>query len=351
MFLFRDIPDYEEDYISSVMSAMFDCNMDKVPLDVLMHIDFNKESTTKSFRECLDDPTENSKFTKYKIPLKDNQRTKYKYKHSHYALPVDCDLPLEHGCSFFNQSDDSETCFRKMRTFERLDLNEIDNQIKHLEATNDTDNTDYKYLKRFGCLSQVAKKYDKCIQGLKDRCLRTSIRVMKTIRSNLQIVLGSLLKKVKDLDIIYNIRDPRAIAHSRVKVKLPAHVARIGGATFKEDLAIQEGKFLCARIQRDVDTIFNNQNNLSEIFYINKYEDLAFDPMFSVHNLYHHLNLPLHTDVLKWLNTSMKRNNGDFLTHRKDPKKTSMAWTTEMSFYVSEGIYPFCKAVLDIFNY
>ena len=191
------------------------------------------------------------------------------------------------------------------------------------------------------CLQELRKAAISCQHLINQGCNSKTIRVIKSVRARMDIV-ETLLQKHPDIKLIHYLRDPRAIAVSRKKLKLLSTIT-------KDDIET-EARLLCENIVTDI-TIKKKleklyPNNVLTIYY----EKLAKDPVGNAKKIYEFLGEDLPDKVVKWLNgsTNAEKDGGMFQLFRKNSTETAMNWEKNLSYGSVKRITQHCRTALDL---
>ncbi|XP_069141632.1 carbohydrate sulfotransferase 3-like [Argopecten irradians] len=181
-----------------------------------------------------------------------------------------------------------------------------------------------------------------CLSYMKSYCEQKELRTIKTIRLNLETV-EILLERLPRLRVIHLIRDPRAIIHSRVRVKL---------LTWKNTR--QEASDLCAKISTDIPLSRELKRKYPERFKLLLYEDLAERPVEIVKKIYTFAGLDITSYVIgyvRYLTLYGRDVNCFWCTQRGNSKRTSRLWRVYTLFTHVKVIDDVCGRVYHMVGY
>ena len=161
-----------------------------------------------------------------------------------------------------------------------------------------------------------------CITRLEELCRSKPVRLIKAIRLPMTFT-ENFLRHIPNLKIIYLVRDPRAVIHSRQSI----HYVSIGEPPIK---------LLCDSMEEDM----SQANRLLQLyksrFYIIFYECFALVPFRMVHSIFEFLGLKYTRQALDWMQTHMnseKLHKEEFMKFGKSIE-ISQSWRKTISVEV-----------------
>ena len=201
------------------------------------------------------------------------------------------------------------------------------------------------------CVSEFDKIVTNCSHLLLKSCLQRKIRVLKVIRLTMQNI-GDILKSDPTVRVLYLVRDPRAIAHSRVNVGVTSWYAR-GLTNVTSDRIIHEATMICHKMRHDLQVLAQLKLSYPETFLLIQYEHMARNPVATQQSIYRFLNLAESPEVTDWIrkSTNATHANGAFGTARRNATDTAFQWETDVSYRTVKIINENCRDILDKFDY
>lgn len=177
-----------------------------------------------------------------------------------------------------------------------------------------------------------------CMYKLRQSCLSSRFRVIKTIRTPIDW-LYDLMKEFPTLTVIHLVRDPRAVANSLYE--------------FDECSTEEESnsyykclQYFCGRLEDDL-TPFDLYSQLfpGRIFRVN-YEQLALEPIKEAELINKKLKLNMKNTTREYIyNITQAGQSPAFAldTVRKDSKKVVFQWMTDLNKDYFEIVQYLCK--------
>jgi hypothetical protein len=172
--------------------------------------------------------------------------------------------------------------------------------------------------------------------------------VAKTIRYPLYLV-HHFLKKDPDLKVIFTIRDPRGIIHSR---------RQLTEAYTPMEEWVNLGISYCYKFKLDLMALNAIREFYPEQIMFIRYEDLAAAPLYNVRLLYDFVGYNIPTVVEKWVikNTEMtgeqevEASQDQYGTGRNS-RKTLDLWKNELPREIIDGITTGCGDIIKDLGY
>ena len=249
-----------------------------------------------------------------------------------------CKSLISNQCpKYFDENEQLYTCH------EQLHFN--DNQTgsqAHGNQSGDDLSADQANLYH-SCMKMAATNMTPCYPILEDRCEKSPLRVIKSIRLRLDL-LQDVMDEIPDLKVVVYTRDPRGIVHSRKKTQLISAIAR-------GDVGV-EGKTLCTRIRHELPTLAAIRRKYSNRIWNLKYEELVNDPTKSIENMYSYFGIKVNTAVLDWFKQGKSdTNDKPYGTHRDNATLTAYSWKTKMDEAAKLEVTRSCDDVLKEMHY
>ena len=289
-FYFRNIPDWEKKEVANAIHSLLHCEFDQVPMEMMISQFFrqfyDQQINLQDFTHCL----HNNKIEPYAC-----QRTS--------RLKAHCD--------------------------KRFNLNPAKTQ----RCANLTDGS--KAVQKYkDCLLRMYEKARPCLGHLQERCERSPVRGVKTVRATMSEV-EMLLQQDPDLKVLHLFRDPRPVLLSRL-----THES-FRSAHSKKD-PVREAKFYCSIVEADLHLRHTlaqtNTDNFREIIY----EKFLSNPIAEAEQIYDFLGVETPQEIVTWLEKDAKRVKTTFMERFNDTTRASIRNTCEHLFeYAGDNwVYP-----------
>ena len=311
---FRELPDYEKDFVTSSTLQLLDCNFTNLPADVILQR-FMVERTAPSTEQY-----------------------------------VNCFTTKERGSTIAGQVQEPQECKRKIQpycpTYFDKNSSAVYDCYCHLHAAplqSLVDTLGFKEHKK--CIRKAETRIKMCLDLITYECQKRRVRSLKTIRMPMEI-MDTLLQKDQDLKLLYLVRDPRGIIISRFKNYQISKMSKKSMST--------EAKGLCERMLADESTYQNLQKRYPERITRVRYEDLAKHPLEEAQRIYHFTQRsPIPESVKLFLEKSMHANHDDgaFHTARANATDTAYKWRRTISQKLLEDLNALCRDVIQMLGY
>lgn len=179
--------------------------------------------------------------------------------------------------------------------------------------------------------------YLQCLVRFWHSCQVSRLRIFKVIRLPLR-ALFSLMRKFKDLRVVYLVRDPRAV--------LMSQAAHFGHAPKPEDY--------CGMVLDDA----RHMELLREAFpgrsVTVRYEDICNDPLQWTRRLYRALELTMTPRVegsVRRMTSATGVKEGVYTSFRSDSREAANKWRTKISYAVVQRVDAVCEEVYKWLGY
>lgn len=199
--------------------------------------------------------------------------------------------------------------------------------------------------------SNKANSLDNCVMKLRDLCMKSKFRVLKTIRASMRQIMD-VMRELPELKVIHLVRDPRDTMMSQ-------KARAICGKGSPDELASCSARY-CYRLSDDIvvsekEDIFRNR--VLPVLY----EDLAFRTEELSSKMYSFAGIELTEDIKKYVHrlTGNASKSGCKVCQEKwqvgQSKKDAMShvekWRTTMPAQFRVIVDILCKDSLKHFNY
>ena len=209
MYNCRFVPEAEFDEVVRGVTAIFNCEMTDLPIEVTMHkfiqyfLKYNKDMSShlKCFKKAL----------KSSHPVSECRK----------SLGKAC--PSRFGANI-SQSDD---CHKRLNG-----------------SVNVHDALGAKVDKYRDCICNKQTLGQSCMEEFQQFCSKRLIRSIKTVRLRMMHA-QRLMEMIPDLRVVHVVRDPRAVVRSRVKVASYSSL-------YSEKDPVRESKIFCEQMAEDV---------------------------------------------------------------------------------------------------
>ncbi|XP_043937278.1 carbohydrate sulfotransferase 5-like [Protopterus annectens] len=163
-----------------------------------------------------------------------------------------------------------------------------------------------------------------------------------------------------NLRIIHLVRDPRAVLNSREKalwslindnkILLNSQSKSLGNdSNYKVMETICRSQF---RIHKTATT--EGPSSLKNRYLVVRYEDVAFDPLGKVKEMYRFTNLNLSPKLESWIHDithGSEKDYTEFQITSRDAQSISHSWRNKLSFLNVTKVQQVCKEAMDLFGY
>lgn len=182
-----------------------------------------------------------------------------------------------------------------------------------------------------------------------DHCKKTRLKTAKVNRlrelKNLEDLFTEndedyFLGK-RNTEILYLVRDPRAIANSRRKMQTNP-MSKLQGQNSLQHI--------CQSMIKNLKYLINNDFINVQVI---RYEDFVFSPFAKSKELLKSIGLSQPKRLIQWYNLNMgyKKTSGGYGTAREDPMIPVFGWRKDLDFETVELIQKNCRHVMKILGY
>ncbi|ELU14452.1 hypothetical protein CAPTEDRAFT_210907 [Capitella teleta] len=210
-----------------------------------------------------------------------------------------------------------------------------------------SDETAMKFYVHDLCLQSMYNTIKDCLKstGTENACNKSRLRVAKVLRLKMQFV-EPVLRAIPELCVLRYFRDPRAIANSRIMIKLRNNSVRAW------DIGTE---LLCKEMQQDILAAESISKELVGRIHTLRYEDLVRDIEGSLGKMYQELGRHLPKEVVNFLKDTMnaEEEDGKFGVKRKNATSLINSWRHEYPRDVVETVSrrDSCQFVLQYLGY
>lgn len=215
------------------------------------------------------------------------------------------------------------------------------------------------------------------LRVLEDECLKYKTLVIKGVRVLDVNVLAPLVEDPSlDLKVIHLVRDPRAVANSRIKSRHglirenlqvvrsrdpklrripfadPGHKAgKKDGADYHSVGAME---VICDRTHRSLKTALNPPSWLKGKYMAVRYEDLVDNPVKVLRNVYQFANLSFNLDIESFalnMTNGTSSSSKPFIVSARNATQAASAWRTVLSIQQIKQVEEYCYQSMAILGY
>ncbi len=212
---------------------------------------------------------------------------------------------------------------------------------------------------------------------LEEECLKYNTIVIKGVRVLDVNVLAPLMEDPSlDLKVIHLVRDPRAVANSRIKSRHglirenlqvvrsrdpklrripfvdPGHkMSKKDGADYHSVGAME---VICDRTYRSLRTALNPPRWLKGKYLAVRYEDLVENPVKTLQNVYQFANLSANLDIESFalnMTNGTSSSSKPFIVSARNATQAASAWRTVLSIQQIKQVEEYCHHAMDILGY
>ena len=198
------------------------------------------------------------------------------------------------------------------------------------------------------------------MEKLEAVCRQYDIQVMKIIRcDHIDSIITLMINH--DVDVIYLVRDPRAIAWSRYKIEGPKKPKQSDAKTMHAsgvEFLVKNAKRICDSYLEALDftqgAIMSKKRSLIQRkFVIVRYEDLAFNPEIMSQKLYKFLDLEYPTEIEDWIKNSTHENITSKATFdtKRNSREAAEKWRQQVPVTAVQAMQDVCQEAMEQFSY
>ena len=323
IFLFRNHSQVEIEAVANAVKSILTCDFKNIPIQVLTHtflrVFFKRTTRIQPYVNCLG-------------------------HHKAIAVSFRCRRFLDKFCprKYHPSSSGLEFChdgiFGKLEHNMRIPLTLFDVFAKHKLSYNDVKSSFKDYNE---CLRQVREvAAGKCIPLLEPICQKSSLHGMKTVRVGMEMAIH-MLKYIPDLKIVHNIRDPRGITLSRMRINHGDMMSASSGADI-----VKEAKILCSTIARHIKLRRALEKLRPGTSMQITYEDFATKPLEKAEEIYKFIGQTLPKEVTDWLRVNALGEK-DGTSKARNASAIAQAWENKISFSKAKQIDVYCRTLYD----
>lgn len=212
---------------------------------------------------------------------------------------------------------------------------------------------------------------------LEEECLKYNTVVIKGVRILDVNVLAPLMEDPSlDLKVIHLVRDPRAVANSRIKSRHglirenlqvvrsrdpklrripfvdPGHKANKKDGSDYHSIGAME--VICDRTSRTLRTALNPPSWLKGKYMVVRYEDLVENPVKTLRNIYRFANLTTNHDIESFalnMTSGSSSSSKPFIVSSRNATQAASAWRTVLSIQQIKQVEDYCHHSMSVLGY
>ncbi|XP_034428568.1 carbohydrate sulfotransferase 2 [Hippoglossus hippoglossus] len=212
---------------------------------------------------------------------------------------------------------------------------------------------------------------------LEEECLKYNTIVIKGVRILDVNVLAPLMEDPSlDLKVIHLVRDPRAVANSRIKSRHglirenlqvvrsrdpklrripfvdPGHKANKKDGSDYHSIGAME--VICDRTSRTLRTALNPPTWLKGKYMAVRYEDLVENPVKTLRNIYRFANLTSNHEIESFalnMTSGSSSSSKPFIVSSRNATQAASAWRTVLSIQQIKQVEDYCHHSMSVLGY
>ena len=188
------------------------------------------------------------------------------------------------------------------------------------------------------CVDELRRVYDQCSPHMVDMCASSGLLTAKTVRLTMASV-ELMLDTMPNLRVLHLIRDPRAVALSRM-IDSTYRAKRSTGKP------VREAALYCDSVVRDIVIRQRIERRRPGTVLQVLYDELVADPQRIVANIYSFLNETIPASVRDWLAKSSSGSG--------NPEKSlqiAEKWQHKLSYRTAQSIGVACRQLFGLIDY
>ncbi|XP_036453606.1 carbohydrate sulfotransferase 2a [Colossoma macropomum] len=213
------------------------------------------------------------------------------------------------------------------------------------------------------------------IHLLEQECLKYNTVVIKGVRIFDMNVLAPLMEDpALNLKVIHLVRDPRAVANSRINSKhglirenmqvvrsrdpKTRHVPHVDQKTNKKEgsdyQAVSALEVICEYMSQTLKTALNPPSWLKGKYMTVRYEDLVEKPIKTLRNVYSFINLTATRDMESFAMNMTSGNSSSydpFMVSSRNATKAAYGWRTVLSYQQIRQVEEYCGQAMSLLGY
>ncbi|TSS97538.1 Carbohydrate sulfotransferase 2 [Bagarius yarrelli] len=214
------------------------------------------------------------------------------------------------------------------------------------------------------------------LQALEEQCLKYDTIVIKGVRILDINVLAPLLEDPSlNLKVIHLVRDPRAMAHSRIRSKLGlvrenlqviksrnpkirhfpiADLKHKANKDISDYYAIGALEVICEHVSKTLKTVLSSPSWLKGKYMMVRYEDLVENPVSTLKRVYQFVNLTASRNMEAFVVYMTNGHSNSAQPFQVSPRNATMAastWRTLLTFQQIRQVEDYCRHAMSVLGY
>uniref|UniRef100_A0A7M4DUV6 Sulfotransferase n=1 Tax=Crocodylus porosus TaxID=8502 RepID=A0A7M4DUV6_CROPO len=195
---------------------------------------------------------------------------------------------------------------------------------------------------------------------LQEQCRQYRTLVIKGVRVFDLAVLAPLLHDpALRLKVIHLVRDPRAVASSRIKsrhglIRESLQVEGGGGGGGSDYHALGAMEVICSSMARTLQTALHPPDWLQGNYLAVRYEDLVVDPIKTLRQVYSFVNLVVSPEMEKFalnMTSGPGYSSKPFVVSARNATQALSAWRTALTYQQIKQIEEYCHQPMAVLGY
>uniref|UniRef100_A0A8C6UV66 Sulfotransferase n=1 Tax=Neogobius melanostomus TaxID=47308 RepID=A0A8C6UV66_9GOBI len=193
----------------------------------------------------------------------------------------------------------------------------------------------------------------RCLRLLEEECLKYNTIVIKGVRILDINVLAPLMEDPSlDLKVIHLVRDPRAVANSRIKsrhglIRENLQVVRSRDPKLRRIPFVDPG-------HKDFTERLKPPSWLKGKYMVARYEDLVENPVKVLRNIYRFANLSSNHDIELFalnMTSGSSSSSKPFIVSSRNATQAASAWRTVLSIQQIKQVEDYCHHAMSVLGY
>ncbi|XP_056599576.1 carbohydrate sulfotransferase 2a [Triplophysa dalaica] len=215
------------------------------------------------------------------------------------------------------------------------------------------------------------------LQLLEEECLKYNTIVIKGVRILDIHVLGPLMEDPSlNLKVIHLVRDPRAVANSRIKSRhglirenlqvvrsRDPKLRRVPFVDANHKMNKKDGsdyhsigamEVICERMTKTLQTALHPPRWFKGKYMTVRYEDLVENPVKTVQNVYRFVNLSANHNIEIFamnMTTGTSASTKPFIVSSRNATQAANAWRTVLSYQQIRQVEEYCQHAMSLLGY
>uniref|UniRef100_A0A8C6UWR5 Sulfotransferase n=1 Tax=Neogobius melanostomus TaxID=47308 RepID=A0A8C6UWR5_9GOBI len=206
----------------------------------------------------------------------------------------------------------------------------------------------------------------RCLRLLEEECLKYNTIVIKGVRILDINVLAPLMEDPSlDLKVIHLVRDPRAVANSRIKsrhglIRENLQVVRSRDPKLRRIPFVDPGHKANKKDGSDyhsigaMEVICDRTSRTLRSYMVARYEDLVENPVKVLRNIYRFANLSSNHDIELFalnMTSGSSSSSKPFIVSSRNATQAASAWRTVLSIQQIKQVEDYCHHAMSVLGY